>query len=154
MADFCPQCGASTESGDKFCNACGAKLNEPESITSPEVQRTWRSATAGILSILAAIIGIFLVRLLITYSGWYGEPTGFLPGSTLVVVPESAFVIQLGFGMLAIGGGICALTRKLWGFALVGSICSLICLWPLGLLAIIFTAVSKKEFSPLTNIKL
>ena len=34
MADFCPQCGASRESGDKFCNACGAKLDEPENITS------------------------------------------------------------------------------------------------------------------------
>jgi len=154
MAGFCPQCGAPIESDDKFCNACGAKLTEPENVVSLGVQRTWRSTTAGILSILAAIVGIFLVRLLITYSGWYGEPTGFLPGGTLVVVPESAFGVQLGFGILAIGGGICALTRKLWGLALFGSICSLICLWPLGLFAIIFTAVSKKEFSPLTNIKL
>jgi len=154
MADLCPQCGAPIESGDKHCRACGAKLGESEHTVPARTQRTWKSTTAGILTILAAIIGIFLVRLLITYSGWYGEPTEFSPGSTLVVVPESAFGIQLVFGIMAIGGGICALTRKFWGFALVGSICSFICLWPLGLLAIIFTAVSKKEFSPLTNIKL
>lgn len=146
MANFCSQCGAPIESGDKFCRACGTKLGEPEHTVSAGTGRTWKSTTAGILTILAAIIGIFLVRVLIIYSGWYGQPTRLFPGSILMTVDESSFVIELAFGVVAIAGGICALTRKFWGLALVGSICSFICLWPLGVLAIIFTAVSKKEF--------
>jgi len=136
MADFCPQCGAPIESGDKFCNACGAKLNEPENIVSPEVQRTWRSTTAGILSILAGVTGIVIVpSLVISEFGLAGD-----------IVFWIAFLVQMALGIPAIIGGICSLRRRGWKVAEAGSICAFLCLWPLGIPAIIFTHIGKKEF--------
>ena len=132
MADFCPQCGAPIESGDKFCNACGAKLNEPENIVSPEVQRTWRSTTAGILSILAGVTGIVIVPSLLSEFG--------------SMVVGIAFWVQMALGIPAIIGGICSLRRRGWKVAEAGSICAFLCLWPLGIPAIIFTHIGKKEF--------
>ena len=132
MADFCPQCGAPIESDDKYCNACGTKLGKPENIVSPGVQRIWRSTTAGILSILAGVIGIVIVPSLLSEFG--------------SMVVGIAFWVQMALGIPAIIGGICSLRRRDWKVAVAGSICAFLCLWPLGIPAIIFTHIGKKEF--------
>jgi len=50
-------------------------------------------------------------------------------------------------GIITIIGGIYALLRKIWGLALAGSICALVGPWfVLGILAIIFVSLSKREF--------
>ena len=49
-------------------------------------------------------------------------------------------------GIVAIVGGIYSLRRRIWGLALAGSICSLICVWFLGIPAIIFVVMGKSEF--------
>ncbi len=33
---FCPNCGASTADGSKFCNACGTPLNQPQTGAAPQ----------------------------------------------------------------------------------------------------------------------
>jgi hypothetical protein len=51
-------------------------------------------------------------------------------------------------GTIAIVGGILALERKIWWLALVGAICAIIgTAGILGVLAIIFIALGKREFS-------
>ena len=57
----------------------------------------------------------------------------------------------IGAGLIAIGimaliGGIFALRRKAWGFALAGAILALFPVIPLGVLAIIFVSMGKREF--------
>ena len=91
------------------------------------MKRTWKPITAGILAIIAGVIGI----------GW-----GVIVGAGFIVL-----------GILALIGGIHALRRRLWGLALSGAICAA-ALFPhvgrtalvLGVPAIIFVTLSKKEF--------
>jgi len=50
-------------------------------------------------------------------------------------------------GIISLLGGIYALKRNLWGLALAGSIFAFFYLPPLGMPAIVLTALSKKEFA-------
>ena len=49
-------------------------------------------------------------------------------------------------GIIAIVGGISAIRRKSFGLSLAGAICALIPLNPLGLLAVIFVSLGRREF--------
>jgi len=64
--------------------------------------------------------------------------------------------VGIGLGLIAIGGGIFAIRRKLWGVALAGAICAIVPPHPwgyltwtpvLGILAVVFVALSKNEFA-------
>jgi hypothetical protein len=61
---------------------------------------------------------------------------------------SAIFAPLIILGIVAIVGGIYALLRKIWGLALAGSICALIGPWfILGILAIIFVSLGKREFN-------
>jgi uncharacterized membrane protein HdeD (DUF308 family) len=62
----------------------------------------------------------------------------------IIFIPMGIFL--LAAGILAIVGGIYALKRKKWKLALAGSIAAFFGSSPLGVAAIIFTALSKNEF--------
>ena len=112
----------------------------------------------GVLSIiggvLEAIAGGVVVGIVIHYlirGPWWpfsdipGIPWGeiavdFLPAIVIIVG-----VVILVLGAIGIAGGISALNRKSFGLSLAGAICIL----PtaiLGILAVIFVSVSKREF--------
>jgi len=101
-------------------------------------QRTALPTTAGIINIvggtIALIWGMTFAALGTTIA------TDVLFGFGLFGVPS------IVLGIIAIIGGIFALRRKIWGFALAGSICAFISAWGLGMLPIIFVALSKREF--------
>jgi hypothetical protein len=103
---------------------------------------TWKPTVGGILSIIsgavAVLVGIGVIvrvefaRRMVWHWQW-----------------EVAAALALVLGVIAIVGGICALNRRVWGLALAGAICAL---FPphvavLGILAIIFVALSKGEFN-------
>jgi hypothetical protein len=96
--------------------------------------------TAGILTIIAGVVD-FLVGLIV---GAIGHTFGFITG----VWGLGAFGMpHIILGIIAVIGGVFALQRKAWLMALIGAICAL--MWPLslfGILAIIFVALSQKEF--------
>ena len=53
----------------------------------------------------------------------------------------------LVLGAIALAGGIFAILRKVWGFALAGAICAIFSPgWINGILATIFVSISKDEF--------
>jgi hypothetical protein len=54
--------------------------------------------------------------------------------------------LLLVLGIIAILGGVSAVRRRSFGPSLAGAICALIPLNLLGLLAVIFVSLSKKEF--------
>jgi hypothetical protein len=104
------------------------------------LEKTWKPTTAGILSIIAGVINMIWGILVATMVSFV---TGFFGMGWLSAIGAPAIV----FGIIAIVGGIYALQRKIWGLALVGSICALV--GPagiLGILAIIFVSLGKGEF--------
>jgi hypothetical protein len=104
------------------------------------MERTWKPTAAGVLSIIGgginAIWGIAFALL----GGFAG---GLFGMGWLGAIGTPAIIL----GIIAIVGGVFALRRRIWGLALVGSICALI--GPaglLGILAIIFVIMGKREF--------
>ncbi len=107
--------------------------------------KTWMPTAAGILDIVAGCLGLF-VALLLVFLAAAGPIVPDIPPYVSSVL--GALTVPMAIlGILAIVGGIYALKRKIWGLALAGSIAAFFCSWILGLLAVIFIAVSKKEFA-------
>ena len=107
------------------------------------MEKTWKPVTAGILNIIAGVIGA-IGGLVVGVIGGTAAGLADLPGMGGIFAAIAIPSIILG--VVAIVGGVYALKRKLWGLALAGSICSLICVWFLGIPAIIFIIMGKKEF--------
>ena len=136
------------------------------------MERTWKPTTAGILTIITGVMGIVGGILLLLLSGvigslgtidwggvvdnwqgnWWGPGTADVPamlgqitgiGMTVFLI---AGIIILVFGIIALAGGVKSIKRRRWGLALAGSILSLFIMPILGVLAIIFVSLGKKEF--------
>lgn len=104
------------------------------------MERTWKATTAGILTIIGGIIGIVGGAVVVTLG------PAFMAG-----IPGLEMIAGIGAGLIAIGfialiGGIFALRRRAWGLALAGAILALFPIIPLGVLAIIFVSMGKREF--------
>lgn len=104
------------------------------------MERTWKPTTAGILTIIAGAFHV-IVGIVIAAMGGFTFLFGF------TVVFAAPFLV---FGIIAIIGGIYAFRREAWGLALAGAICAFVPIilpWNvLGLLAIIFVSLGKREF--------
>jgi hypothetical protein len=112
----------------------------------------------GVLSILGGVLeliggGVVMgigIQNIIGGPFWFIPDIPSFPGKEIVAGVIPAIIIIVGILILALGaigvaGGISALNRKSFGLSLAGAICIL----PtaiLGILAIIFVSVSKKEF--------
>jgi hypothetical protein len=120
------------------------------------MEGTWKPTTAGVLTIIAGGLGIgagALITLLAVPLGLGGALAGALKeaaiGGLLVGLARIIGIIGsglIGIGAVAIVGGIYAIKRRLWGFALTGAILATICSTPLGVLAIIFVSMGRREF--------
>jgi hypothetical protein len=111
------------------------------------MERTWKPTTAGILNIVAGVIGVLLgigiavlAEIMALVAGAYipGLPSG--PVFALLGVP------LIILGIVAIVGGIFALRRRIWGLAYAGGICALLLTLILGILSITFVSLGKGEF--------
>jgi len=127
-------------------------------MTSDGSNRSGLLTAGGVLSIVAGVLEVILgglaavalaiLRVLFGAALFpfspdprFGHAMGLVPfWSVIVGVPLFAL------GVVAIIGGVYAIRRRVFGLALAGAICALIPLNPLGLLAVIFVAVSKREF--------
>jgi len=119
--------------------------------------RTWMPPAAGILNIISGVfvlIGGIVVTILdepmvtaITryYIYSVGPEVALTPLVVTIVIVGLAAVLIIS-GIISISSGICALKRRFWGWALTGAIFTFSYLPPTGIPAIIFTALSKKEF--------
>ena len=113
------------------------------------MEKTNKPTVAGILNIISGALGLIgAATLFIGFgatSGALDIPTGpipgFVPGIVLVMAISSTII-----AILALVGGIYAVQRKKWGWALTGSIAAILAFLPLGIVATIFTVVSKDEF--------
>jgi hypothetical protein len=96
----------------------------------------------GIIVVVTARIGMLLkLALLLFHRGdWLERITPVIP-NWLIIVGVPLLVL----GIIAIVGGVSAVRRKRFGLSLAGAICALP-LNILGILAIIFVSMSKREF--------
>lgn len=120
--------------------------------------RTWKPVATAILSIIS---GSFLliggiataaspgtpIATAVTeyymYSIGSGAPVTQSAIATVISIIAVSLIVH---GIVCLLGGICALRRSVWGLALAGAIFAFFYLLPLGMPAIIFTALAKKEF--------
>jgi len=140
---FCPGCGAPTTPLTKICAKCGVRL--AKAIKG----KTWRTTTAGILAIVAGVVGVSewvaVAVLEILRWGWGGL---LALGGIFLALAAIAIAIRI----VAIVGGIFALKRKRWGLALAGSICAIFSSFlillnvPLGVAAIVLVVLGRGEF--------
>jgi len=106
---------------------------------------------AGVFNIISGILTLIGFSLFFIFSIAISISVIELDGCDLGVDIASGILflissILLIIGILSIFGGICALRRKKWRWALTGSICALIIKFPLGLVSTILVALSKDDF--------
>jgi hypothetical protein len=108
-----------------------------------------RAKTAGILSIIAGalfIIGMgFGAFILWALFDVFSRGASNSNGLSITLIPIVILPAML-FGVMAIIGGIAAIQHRSWALALTGSICSIICVWYLGIPSIILLVKAKKAF--------
>lgn len=135
------------------------------------MERTWKPTTAGIMTIITGVMGIAGGILGIIASRWVGLLGGIdwskwmeewagplgpgeadIPGMLGDIMGVTSTWLMIGgiivlvFGIIALSGGINAIKRRRWGLGLAGSILSLFIMPILGVLAIIFVSLGRKEF--------
>ncbi len=115
------------------------------------MNKTWMPTAAGVLCIISAAVRLILVLVLIIAMIVTGEfliftglgfwfPLNVMAVLWLITVPLAVT------GVLALVGGIFALQRKRWGLALAGSIAAFLPFGILGVIATIFTSLSRGDF--------
>ena len=129
----CPYCGVLTAS----CT----RVEETRSVAG-----TWMPLTAGILAIIAGAMGVTFGIVVATLGILAGGLVAVIGLPVIGWIGAGAAAIPLAVGTMAIIGGVYALKRSIWGLALAGTICSLLCVWFLGIPAIIFVILGKGEF--------
>ena len=108
------------------------------------MERTWMPTVAGILNTITGVFSLIGGLGLTLASGILislGKGISSIPPNSGILA-----VLLMIIGILATVGGIYALTRKMWVVALVGSVFASVFCFPLGIPAIIFTALSKNQF--------
>lgn len=117
------------------------------------MEKTWMPTAAGILDIVAGSIGLLCCLFMAMLFGLFsmlmpsnGADVTCLPMAIMAVIFVPIALFVLAAAILAIIGGIYALRRQKWGLALAGSIGALFGITVIGIVAIIFTAISKSEF--------
>ena len=138
---FCGRCGKEDADSFAFCSSCGAKLGEAQ----PGKKRQL-SGIAGVFDIASA--GLSLVFLLVFVLRDFLRIGSDGRWAWLLDVLFAAVVVALLVGIvLSVAGGVCALQRRNWGWAIAGAgAATVFGFWPLGLPALILTAISRDEF--------
>jgi len=115
-------------------------------------------SAGGILSIIVGAFeiisgGALVVLGIIGYMPFWESLSSLLPSYggalSMHIFPMWMIIgggILVVLGIIAIAGGISAVKRKSFGLSLAGAICALIPCNILGLLAIVFVSLGKREF--------
>ena len=120
------------------------------------VKKTWKPITAGVLNIISGATSVSSVIGLVTaiVAGDIWEsildicPPEYLPYvepliPTILIILLLLTIIVVLFPII---GGLLALQRMRWGWALAGSIIAIIAMFPLGVASTIFVVMAKDEF--------
>ena len=119
------------------------------------------ATVGGVMTIIsgsfAMIGGIVLMFFAVFFSqllSWAGTTSGgFGPTEQDITTLVGLMYGVMGFfllvlGVLALIGGIYCVRRRLWGLALAGAIAATLSFFPVGVIAVVFTALARPEFYP------
>ena len=114
------------------------------------MEKTSKPTVAGILNIITGVLGlIWAVMMFIGFfvvSGCWSIPEmGYIPPFVPGIVLAWA-ISHLVLSIVALVGGVFAVQRKQWGWALAGSIVAIVVFLPLGIASTVLAAQSKNEF--------
>ena len=123
--------------------------DDPQSIS-----RTWMPVAAGVMSIVAGTMGFIAIAFMVTFVAVFGSEIakdvlhsiGFWQAGIPLTVIGLVSLIILLISLMSVIGGIYAIRRKAWGLSLAGAICAIFPAQVLGIIAVAFIAISKKEF--------
>jgi hypothetical protein len=107
-----------------------------------------RARLGGVLTLVAGIVGL-VSGLIFLLTGGNIEIALTFP----VTITALNGLPTLILGIIALAGGICAMRKRAFGFAVAGAVLSIIATFNLGIviilgiLGVIFTAMGKKEFA-------
>ena len=102
-------------------------------------------ALGGLSLVLFAVLFSSLLSWVATTSDAFGPAERGLTGLVgLMYGGMGAFLLLVG--IMALIGGIYSVRRRLWRLALAGSIAAILAFFPVGVVAVIFTAMAKPEF--------
>jgi hypothetical protein len=117
------------------------------------------ATVGGILSIVSGSFGILsglgLIAVAFLAAWWIGLDPSLYRSGDMYVEGMSTIVgliygtmggVWLILGVLALIGGIFSIRKKVWGLALAGAIAAVMVLFPVGVVAVVFTAMAKAEF--------
>ena len=153
----CVSCGRVIDWHANVCPYCGHDYRAALQ-PAPVVTKSSKPVVAGVLIILAGLLAIGMGVIYLSLSAADLEDAGYTPVSQGDISVEELQEImgicgglEFVFGAIAIIGGIFAIMRKYFYFALVGGVFGLIGLGfligsLLGLIGIILIALSKAEF--------
>jgi hypothetical protein len=122
--------------GKTYCSACAAVASDPV-----VRQQTAKPVAGGILGIIAGVLGLVLGFIFIA-----GGASPTLPWEPIDWTAVGLGIAEAVFGILAIIGSSYAFGRKNFTRSVVGGVCAVLAIWPLGLPALILIAMSRREF--------
>ena len=103
------------------------------------------SIVAGVFEVIGGVLMLVTVGLAVLFGAMIGPLWRYqlppIPFWLMIIIG----LVLVALGGYAIIGGISAMRRKRFGVSLVGAMCSIPSV-PLGVLAIIFVALGKREF--------
>ena len=112
------------------------------------MSKTKKPLIGGVLTIFSSLLGLLGIA---SYSIGFGDAgSGIGKGDMPPFVPSIIFGMSIPailIALLALLGGILAVRRKQWHWALAGSIAAALSLIILGVPAIVLIALSKDEFA-------
>jgi hypothetical protein len=125
----------------------------PEAAPKPATQ-SWMPVVSGTFCIISGTLGFVALAFLITFGAIYGAAIGrevlrslgfWQAGLPLTFIGLISIPLVI-VNVIAIIGGAMALQRKHWGLAVAGAACAVIPNQVMGILAIVFIVLSRKEF--------
>ncbi len=123
-----------------WTNNAGRRFEEPVihgNPTSNAARRTSVPVTAGVLAILAGMMG-----------ATFGVMALVLRQLFIVRTLDALAVPMIVLAVIAMVGGACAVRRRTWPLAFTGAICALMVPFTvLGIASLIFLLVGKSEFA-------
>ena len=118
------------------------------------METPWKSTAAGIFDVTAgvcALLGAFVVALIALGSGGFlgivdstwGAGLPFVMG---VLIFGGLTVFLLALGGVATWGGVQAIRKESFGWAVAASIATMLIFFPAGMLAVVLTLMGEPEF--------
>jgi len=111
------------------------------------VERSAKPTVAGVLNIvvgafcLLGVLGLVIAAVAVAPLSQVGDWP--LAVSALLIIIALPLAL---LGSISVVGGVFSLQRRLWGWALAASISTLLVSQVLGIISVVLTALSRKEF--------